>query len=88
MEHDGNFYCGIHDPVRLQQKRAAQDAKWRADLEAERAARKAAADKQAALERDAARYRWLRDCTKETELLIYSRGADLDAAIDAAMKAP
>jgi hypothetical protein len=35
---------------------------------------------------DAQRYRWLRAENREAELLVYSRGDALDAAIDAAMK--
>jgi hypothetical protein len=36
-----------------------------------------------ALRMDAERYRWLRDAVRETELIVYSVGTDLDAAIDA-----
>ena len=39
-----------------------------------------------ALKADAARYRYMRDAVITTELLVYSRGCDLDAAVDAAMK--
>ena len=39
-----------------------------------------------ALKADAARYRYMRDAVMTTELLVYNRGCDLDAAVDAAMK--
>lgn len=54
------------------------------DLERELTAAKAEAE---ALRADAERYRWLRTRTKETELLVYSRGTDLDESIDAARAA-
>ena len=57
MEHEGKFYCGIHDPVRIKDKRKAQADKWRAEADALRASRAEAEAKQAALEQDAARYR-------------------------------
>lgn len=98
MEHDGKFYCGRHDPVKRREKRDATSAKWNAELEAERAKRNEAAAKQAALEQDAARYRWLTsgesgskrddwiwDCVLTEE---QRKGHnDLHSAIDAAMKA-
>ena len=90
MQHDGCFYCGVHDPVKAQAKRDAQDVKWRAEREAARLARAAVADKQTALEQDAARYRYLRNNPDwETEMFLSGlTPVEFDAAIDAAMKAP
>ena len=34
MQHEGKGYCGVHDPVRRKEKRAAQSAKWRQDFAA------------------------------------------------------
>lgn len=89
VERDGHYYCGTHDPVRVVAKDEARRQKWTAKWEAERADRKAAIDKQAALEQDAARYRWLRD--EAGALSVFTSAfwntetaAELDAAIDAA----
>ena len=29
VERDGRFYCGHHDPVRIAEKRAKQEIKWK-----------------------------------------------------------
>jgi len=34
VERNGKFYCGIHDPVAVQAKRDARNAKWDAQREA------------------------------------------------------
>lgn len=61
FERDGKHYCGIHDPVACKAKddakRAKRNAKWNAKWNAETKARKDAEEKQAALERDAERWR-------------------------------
>jgi hypothetical protein len=84
IEREGKAYCLTHDPVRIKEKREARNAKWRDELQAEDDARKAAKDKQAALEQDAARYRWLRARDFCIDASITS--ANADAAIDAACK--
>lgn len=33
VERDGYWYCGVHDPVRLEEKRKAQEEKWRRESE-------------------------------------------------------
>lgn len=89
MEHEGGFYCGIHDPVKAKAKRDAVDARWQAELAAQRKAKDEAAAKQAALELDAARYRWLRrfdHFAQVDEMLNSTEFNTLDAAVDAAMK--
>ena len=48
MEHEGKWYCGIHDPVKRAGKRAERDAAWEAKWNAERAAIRRAADLTAA----------------------------------------
>lgn len=30
MQHNGKFYCGVHDPVKRAAKHAERDAAWRA----------------------------------------------------------
>ena len=99
MEHEGKFYCGIHDPVRIKDKRKAQADKWRAEADALRASRAEAEAKQAALEQDAARYRWLHEHIESDGygywlpyMCVGERAAaptldDFRATFDAAMKA-
>jgi hypothetical protein len=94
-EHQGRLYCGIHDPVRVAAKRDELQAKWKAEGAARIQAMRDARDKQAALEQDAARYRWIRGrCrhdafTAGVEWEWYEQDPEvLDAAVDAAMKAP
>lgn len=41
-----------------------------------------------ALRADAERYQWLRNANRETELLVYSKGCELDDSIDAARNNP
>lgn len=43
-QHDGKFYCGVHDPKRLELRRAASYEKWKAE-ENEKHARRQAAQK-------------------------------------------
>ena len=45
VERDGKFYCGVHDPVRLQAKRDETHARWKAEADADRRRR----DRQAAI---------------------------------------
>jgi hypothetical protein len=89
-EHQGRLYCGIHDPVRVAAKRDELQAKWKAEDAARIQAMRDARDKQAALEQDAVRYRWLRNNPDwETEMFLSGlTPVEFDAAIDAAMKAP
>lgn len=61
VERDGNFYCKRHDPEEVARKDKERAAKWNERWVNRSAAIDAAAAKQAALELDAARYRWLRD---------------------------
>lgn len=35
VERGGHYYCGVHDPVRVAEKRAKRDAGWRANVRAE-----------------------------------------------------
>ena len=53
-EHDGKWYCGIHDPVRRKEKNDATNARWQeeshARIKAERI-RDAASDLLAALQK-------------------------------------
>ena len=98
VERDGKFYCGAHDPERIRAKNDALSAKFEADWKAKIEREKAAEEKQAALERDAARYRWLRHGNHDEYILEFSfyarcgtddvwvlRDEFLDAAIDAAI---
>ena len=35
-EREGKWYCGIHDPVKVEEKRAAREARWSAEYDANR----------------------------------------------------
>lgn len=91
-ERNFKFYCGVHDPVRLEAKVIANRKKWRDQFELEQAQRKAAADKQAALEQDAARYRWAIAEVDNADALYFAvinnarDAADIGKDIDAARK--
>ena len=98
VERDGKFYCGVHDPERIRANKEALSAKFVADWKARIEREKAAKDKQAALERDAARYRWLRknhgSYGRRHGIVVsnyngvmgeYKEISDIDAAIDAAI---
>ncbi len=84
IEREGKYYCGIHDPVAIEAKSKARNAKWNAEWRAKADTQAAAATKQKELERNAARYLFLRDAA------FGKRGAlgllppdEMDAAIDA-----
>lgn len=93
-EEAGAYYCKRHHPPTVKAKKKARDAAWNAkyDLRAENI--KSEADELAAMRKDAARYRKLRDGTK-TRLRVWlpnegDAGAtgpfefqSLDAALDA-----
>ena len=89
MEYEGKPYCGLHDPIKAKAKRDATDARWRAEMQTEKAKRIADAAAKSALELDAARYRILRrgqhwsviDGVGDT-----LRAEALDVAIDAELK--
>lgn len=38
MQHDGKWYCGVHDPVKRAAQQKKRDAEWRAKYDATRAA--------------------------------------------------
>lgn len=48
MEYNGQHYCGVHDPVKAAERRAVNNAKWKAEMDAQSAARAAAKQRQAA----------------------------------------
>jgi hypothetical protein len=86
---DGKFYCGRHDPVAVNEKRAAKNAAWNAKFNASQQAAKDAKARQAALELDAARYRLLRRGQQWSVINGIGdvlRADDLDAAVDAEMQ--
>lgn len=87
VERGGKWYCGTHDPVRLHEKRAARAAKWDAEWAAKDAARDASKAEQAALERDAARWRWLRANAVGIGGLTVCVDDEMEAAIDSAIAA-
>jgi hypothetical protein len=92
-------YCRIHNPAIRAQKAAAKNAKWKADFDAAQKKSDDAERAQKELERDAARYRWLREVEPKVDQVSAHRrvydgyhfhvgGQELDAAIDAAMVKP
>ncbi len=79
VEQNGKFYCGIHDPVRAAEKRAARNAKWDAEWAAKEAGwRKADALKAAT----ASLVEAVRAATEQRE-----SGDDVATAMDALRKA-
>ena len=87
VERNGKHWCTIHDPERVKQKAKERNERWAAKHNAEKAAREAAVQRQAEMERDAARYRWFRTHENWRDGGPYDAlyGPDLDSAIDAAM---
>ncbi len=84
VERDGMHYCKVHDPVAKKEKYDAIVARIHSKLDADEKARAAAATKQQELERNAARYLFLRDAAFSTIAALFLLPLDeMDAAIDA-----
>ena len=98
IEHDGRHYCGRHDPQAKAKKEAERMKEIQDKYAAANRERRAAADRQAQLEKDAERYRFLRDAETLNQVIWdalegigsdtpegYRRG--MDDAIDRAISA-
>ncbi len=96
IDRFGKVYCRIHDPVRIKEKIEARNKKWDKEFADKEAKQLAAEEKQQALERDAARYRFLREDENSDSFIYYKevatwqdpyllQGKRLDDAIDAAI---
>ncbi len=89
FDRDGKHYCGMHDPVAVETKRLNRSAKFTAQWNAEIKASKDAKDKQQELERNAARYlflrdsEWIDDAIAEKLGIKYGFPETVDAAVDA-----
>ena len=72
-EHDGKYYCKTHYPPTFEATKRIKLLEWKVDLRSRIAPIDAADDELAAMRKDAARYRWLRD-TGWAEPAIYATG--------------
>jgi|WetSurMetagenome_2_1015567.scaffolds.fasta_scaffold981699_1 hypothetical protein len=81
----GKGYCSIHDPVKVEEKRAARNAKWDAEWEAKRNAEKKAAQDLADLKAKARS--WDAIPVKDIMLLIRTATEVVNAYYSAGAKA-